>query len=144
MKRELLQNRWEGLCLPEVKTNNSHLYYSHYLLVANIICIYIHSLISISFITIYSITRPMAWSARCLHHCVLQEELLQILSLGRMLNWEQIHWLKIISLMVGSMNDVGIHFVFWDVFDICLREAANRKVNLFYLAELPQHNVYAL
>ncbi|CAD7083767.1 unnamed protein product [Hermetia illucens] len=50
LSREVLQKKWEGLCLPE-------------------------------------------------------EELLKYLSLCRMINWEQVHWLKVFAVMVGSLNE---------------------------------------
>lgn len=36
----------------------------------------------------------------------LQEELLKFLSLARMLYWPQVHWLKILSIMTGSITKV--------------------------------------
>ena len=37
-----------------------------------------------------------------------QEELEKFLSLTRMLYWPQVHWLKIMSVMVGSINQVSL------------------------------------
>lgn len=34
----------------------------------------------------------------------VQDELLKFLSLTRMLYWPQVHWLKLMAVMVGSIN----------------------------------------
>lgn len=50
VRRKLLLNRWQGLCLPE-------------------------------------------------------EQLYDFLSLCRMLNWSHVHWLKLVAVMIGALND---------------------------------------
>lgn len=38
--------------------------------------------------------------------CV-KDELMSFLSLCRMLDWPQIHWLKLFAVLVGTLNDVS-------------------------------------
>ncbi|XP_055850877.1 uncharacterized protein LOC129915390 isoform X2 [Episyrphus balteatus] len=42
------------------------------------------------------------WKALCLD----EDDLLKYLSLCRMLNWPQVHWLKVLAVMIGSLNEV--------------------------------------
>ncbi|XP_055905997.1 uncharacterized protein LOC129941398 [Eupeodes corollae] len=41
------------------------------------------------------------WKALCLD----EDDLLKYLSLCRMLNWPQVHWLKVLAVMIGSLNE---------------------------------------
>lgn len=46
----------------------------------------------------------------------MQDELLKFLSLTRMLYWPQVHWLKLMTVMVGSINQVSPFSFFLSVF----------------------------
>lgn len=58
--------------------------------------------------------------------CLPEEELFKYLSLCRMYTWTQIHWLKLFSVMVGSMNDVSF---------IILYMALEKNVSTFFFLE---------
>lgn len=106
MQKRVLQEKWQGLCLPEVgvdaiRRTRQPTPSGGCLSKAKLLSpsgSKLFAIVIVLFISFHRLFFPFPF--------LTQDDLLNILSLLRMLDWTHLHWLKIVAVFIGLLSDV--------------------------------------